>query len=384
MAQYIGAGQPRRVGGVLWQAIYFAAAAGALLAAFAWLAEPVFRFAGHPPQVRMLEVVYFKILMWGAVVSLMHDVLACFYSGRGLTAPVMAVNILGMAVNVPLDYALIFGRWGMPEWGVAGSAIATVLSHALMLVIFVILIFTKHNELIFGMRREYKFDYKLFSKLIRFGAPAGAQMFMDLMAYTFFLLMIGRLGRDALAATNMAFSLNMLVFMPMLGFTTAVGTLVGQAIGSQRPDMGEKATSSALNLATVYMWGVAVLFVFLPGPLCEWFRPDENPGEFERIKQLAVTLLRFVAIYSLLDVLNVIYSGALKGAGDTRYIGWTILILSVTVMIIPLYLAVAVFGAGLYTAWIFPTVYVCLLALLFQRRYKQGRWKQFCVIAEGC
>jgi MATE family multidrug resistance protein len=381
VAQYVGAGQARRVGLALWQALYFAASAGVVLAAMAWLGEPIFAFAGHPLDVRRLEVVYFEILMWGAGLTLLHDVLGCFYSGRGLTAPIMLVNLLGMALNVPLDYALIFGRWGLPELGVAGSALATVASHGVMLVAYALLVFRKQHETAFGVWRERRFDPDLFRRLLRFGAPAGAQIFVDLLAFTFFTLMVGRLGRDALAATNLAFALNVMAFMPMLGFTIAVGTLVGQAVGAGRPEQAETATSSALLLTTAYMWTVALLFVIAPGPFCEIFRsPGADAAAFDSVKNVAMVLLRFVALYSVLDVYNVIYSGALKGAGDTRYIGWTIFILSLGVMIAPLYLAVAVFGVGLYVAWLFPTLYVCLLAVLFRRRYRQGRWKHLRVI----
>ncbi len=381
VAQYIGADQTRRVGGAIWQALYFAFAAGALLALMAWLGDPIFAMAKHHREVRHLEVVYFKILMWGSVLSLAHDVLGCFYSGRGLTKPVMAVNLLGMALNVPLDYVLIFGRMGFPEMGVAGSAWATVASHGVMAAVFAFLVFRKKNDAVFGVRSQRRFDADLFKRLVKFGLPAGAQSFVDLLAFTFFLLIVGRLGREALAATNLAFALNMLAFMPMLGFTIAVATLVGQAIGAGRPERGETAASSALILTMAYMWIVAMLFMLAPGPLCEFFHsPTEDHEAFERIKGLGMVLLRFVAFYSLLDALNVIYSGALKGAGDTRYIGWTIFILSLGVLITPLYLAVVVFGFGLYLAWIFPTLYVCLLAILFRRRFRQGKWKSFRVI----
>ena len=381
VAQYVGAGLLRRVGAAVWQAIYCALGAGIILAALAPLGGVFFKLAGHGPGVRELEIVYFSILMQGAVFSLMHDALASFYSGRGRTRAIMLINLIGMAINIPLDWMLIFGRWGLPEMGIAGSAVATVASHALMLVLFMGFVFRARHEARYGVRSHWRFEWRLFARLWRFGTPAGLQFFMDTFAFAFFLLMVGRLGRNELAATNIAFALNSLGFMPMIGFSIAVSTLVGQAIGAGRPQEGAAATRSALHLAGAYMWVVAALYILLPGPLCDIFRAaGQDPVEFGAVRGLAVSLLRFVAIYSLLDVLAVIYSGALKGAGDTKFIGWTILILSVGVMVGPLYLAVVWWQAGLYVAWSFATLYICLLAVVFYWRYRQGRWQSMRVI----
>jgi MATE family multidrug resistance protein len=381
VAQYIGAGAPRRVGAALWQAIYFALAAGALLAALAPLGAPIFRLAGHTPEIARLEAVYFSILMLGSVFPLLNTGIESFYSGRGLTRSIMLINLIGMAVNVPLNYALINGRWGLPELGIAGSAIATVASNALILFLFIFAIFRRKNELAYGVRSGWVFDRDLFGRLLKFGVPAGLQFFVDIFAFTFFLLMVGRLGRNELAATNLAFALNSLVFMPMIGFSIAVSTLVGQAIGRGRPEEGVTATRSALHLTNAYMWTVALGFVLFPTALCNLFQsPAQDPAEFAAVRALAVVLLRFVALYSVLDALNIIYSGALKGAGDTRFIGWTVLVLGVAVIIVPVYLAVVEFQAGLYVAWCFAAAYVCLLALLFYWRYRQGRWQTMQVV----
>lgn len=381
VAQYVGAGTPRRVGVALWQAIYFTLGAGLIMAALAPVGAPIFRLAGHAPDILKLECVYFSILMLGSVFPLLVNGVESFYSGRGLTRAIMVINLIGMVVNVPLDYALINGCWGLPELGVAGSAIATVASSALMLILFIFAIFRKKNETNYAVRSGWAFDRELFGRLLKFGVPSGLHFFVDTFAFTFFLLMIGRLGRNELAASNLAFALNSLCFMPMIGFAIAVSTLVGQAIGRGRPEDGVTATSSAMHLTCAYMWTVALLFVLFPTAFCNIFQsPSQDPAEFAAVREMVVVLLRFVALYSILDTFNVIYSGALKGAGDTKFIGWTVLILTVMVMVVPIYLALVIFQAGLYAAWSMAAIYICMLALVFHWRYRQGRWKTMRVI----
>ncbi|MFH1477136.1 MAG: MATE family efflux transporter [Verrucomicrobiota bacterium] len=381
VAQYAGAHLPRRVGSALWQGIYLALAAGILLAGLSFSGESLFRLAGHAPRIQELETVYFRILMLGAVFGLLQNALSCFYSGRGRTMPIMIINLIGVTLNVPLDYMLINGRGGFPELGMAGSAVATVTSSAVMLLLYIGMIFRAPNDRVYGVRRTWAFDRLLFGRLLKFGTPAGIQVFVDIFGFTMFLLMAGRLGRDALAATNIACSINLLAFMPMIGFSIAVSTLVGQAIGRGCPEDGVAATRSALHLTCAYMWALAALFILAPEWLINIFQASgDNAGEFEAVRRLTAGVLRLVAFYSMFDAINLIYSGALRGAGDTKFIGWTIACLSLVLLVLPVTVGVIYFQAGLYAIWGFVSAYICVLALVFRWRYRQGRWRQMRVI----
>ena len=95
---------------------------------------------------------------------------------------------------------------------------------------------------------------------------------------------------------------------------------------------------------------------------------------------LGVILIRFVAVFCLFDAMNLVFSGAIKGAGDTRFIMWTIAALSLGVMIVPVYVAVEIIGAGLYTAWTLATIYISSLGLALMLRCKIGKWKRMRVI----
>jgi MATE family multidrug resistance protein len=109
---------------------------------------------------------------------------------------------------------------------------------------------------------------------------------------------------------------------------------------------------------------------------------DYTIAQYNEIRNLGKILLRFVLIFCLFDALNLVFSGAIKGAGDTRFIMWAVGALSLCVMIIPTYLAVEVFGRGIYTVWTLATLYACSLGMTFMLRYKQGKWKGMRVIEE--
>ena len=383
VAQYTGAGSFNRVGASLWQGIYFSLFAAAFLASLYFVSRPVFDLIGHSPPIRALEVCYFNILTLGAGLVVMGSALSCFYTGRGLTWAVMLVNLSGAAVNIPLDYCLIYGIGPFPRLGIAGAGIATVTAYGVIVAIFCLLIFSRKNRNLFGTWGTRAFDRELFRRLMRYGAPSGVQFFLEISGFTFFIQMLGRLGEVQLAASNIVLSIESLSFMPMIGFHVGNATLVGQAIGNGTPQDGMTATGNALKITMMYMAAIAFIFVFFSEPLLHLFKVQgHTPAQYGKIVDLGVILLRFVAVFCLFDSLNLIFSGAIKGAGDTRFIMWTIAAMCLGLMIIPTYLAVEVLHAGIYTVWTIATLYVCALGVAFMLRYRQGKWKEMRVIEE--
>jgi MATE family multidrug resistance protein len=216
---------------------------------------------------------------------------------------------------------------------------------------------------------------------MRYGVPSGVQFFLEIFGFTFFIQMVGRLGDLELAASNIVLSIESLSFLPMVGFHIGNATLMGQAIGRRRPDEGAYATTSAVHITMVYMMFLAVVYVLVPEPLLRLFRSEHHTtAQYAEIMTLGVVLLRFVAAFSFFDALNLVFSSAIKGAGDTRFIMWTIAALCLGVMIVPIYVAIEVLGAGIYTAWTIATIYVCALGMAFMLRYRQGKWKRMRVI----
>ncbi|MCF8145643.1 MAG: MATE family efflux transporter [Deltaproteobacteria bacterium] len=383
VAQYSGAKAFHRIGAALWQGIWFSILSGALLALLYFVSEDLFSLIGHSPAIYSLEVTYFNILTLGAGLAVLGSTLACFYTGRGLTWTVMLVHMTGAVVNIPLDYCLINGAGPFPELGIMGAAIATVVAYSTIVLTLGLLIFSRKNRIRFGTWKNRGFDRELFGRLMRYGLPSGVQFFLEVFGFTFFILMLGRLGDLELAVSNIVLSIEALAFLPMVGFHIGNATLVGQAIGREQPEGGVEATTSALHITLAYMMPLAALFIFMPEPLLSLFETaGQHPAQHREIVEKGIILMRFVAVFCFFDALNLIYSGAIKGAGDTRFIMWTIGGVCIGLMILPVYVAVEIAGAGLYTVWTFATIYACALGVAFMLRYRQGSWKRMRVIEE--
>ena len=154
-------------------------------------------------------------------------------------------------------------------------------------------------------------------------------------------------------------------------------------LGENRPEVSTRAAYSWFHLCMIYMIVVASSYVALPRLFLWPFSLKADPAEFIQVSELAVVLLRFIALYSIFDAMNIVFAGALKGAGDTRFIMKMLFVLSLSILVVPTYLALEVFEQGIYTAWIIVTVYIIILAFAFFVRFLTGPWRSMRVIEEA-
>ncbi len=206
------------------------------------------------------------------------------------------------------------------------------------------------------------------------------QFLVDTAGFTLFILVIGSLGVINLAATNIAFNINTIAFMPMLGGGIAVSVLVGQYLGKNRPDVAQKSAYSAFHLTFAYMGTIALLYVLVPNIFIFPFTSKTDPADFKLIKDLVVTLLRFVAAYSLFDTMSIVFESAVKGAGDTHFVFKMIGLFSVFVLVLPSFIFIKFLHGGLYAGWLIASIYIAGLGFIFFFRFLSGKWKSMKVI----
>jgi MATE family multidrug resistance protein len=195
-----------------------------------------------------------------------------------------------------------------------------------------------------------------------------------------FLVIVGRIGTLELAASGIAFNLNMIVFLPTVGLAIAVSSLVGRYLGADRPEIAERAVRSALVMSFAYMAACGLLYVLGARLLLAPYGAGADPGTWPRIAEIATVLLRFVAAYSIFDMLNLVHAAGLRGAGDTVYPMFLTFVLAWIAMLAPAWVGCVVLGAGVNFAWTMASLYVLLLGLLMRRRFRAGHWKAMRVI----
>jgi MATE family multidrug resistance protein len=383
VAQYDGAGRKARVVAAIWQGAYFAVISGLLLSCLVPFTESLFAWMGHAPVVQRLEADYFSVMLWGAAPMMLAAVLSAFFSGRGQTQVVMYVNVFVALLNVVLDYVMIFGISGLvPAGGVKGAAWATVLSQATSALLFAWLIYRECRDEGYPLWEQRGWDRSLTRRMLWYGLPNGLQYLADIAGFTVFIALVGQIGPEELAATNLAFNLNSLAFVPMIGMGTAVMTLVGRRIGEGRPGLAVRTTWLAFSISGGLMAAFALLYLTAPGVILAPYGIFSKLESFDTLQATVIVLLRFVALYSFFDAMAVVFGAAVRGAGDTRFSLVFSLLTAWLLMVLPVYLAVQWETLTLMVAWWAVTGYIFVVGLGFLWRFQQGQWKAMQVIEQ--
>ncbi|MEW6348066.1 MAG: MATE family efflux transporter [Thermodesulfobacteriota bacterium] len=382
VAQHFGAGDLRACMRAAWQGVIFSVMAVPLMLIGIPVGCAILSWGGHDPEVLRLEKEYFTLLMLGGVTVPLNAALSSFFSGRGETSAVMWGNFLGSLARIGADYVLIFGKLGFPEMGIRGAGIATIIAGFVPTLYWGYLLRSPEIKRVFGTWKELRWDGRLFGMLMRYGIPSGVHFFLEVGSFTVFVLLVGRLGEQDLALTNIVFSVELLSFLPMIGMSIAAATLVGRHIGEARPDLSEKSAYSAFRLTFVYCAMMSLLFVLIPGVFLELFRTGSDAtGNDPAMMRRGASLLRLVALYSLFDCAYVVFAGALRGAGDTRFVMWAQIVLGWFLFVPPVYVAVEKLHAGLYGAWCCLLGYAIALGLVYWLRFRSGVWKTIKMLA---
>ncbi len=381
VAQYHGGGDRTGCSRSTAQGIWLALLSWPMILVLIPLGWGILHVSGHAPEVREQELVYFTILMIGSVAAPLGAAVSSFFTGRGDTMTNMMATVAANLVNLVLAYAMIFGRFGFPEMGIRGAAWASVIAGFVAPAILLWLYFSPRNIAEYATKENFVLDMPLLRRMVRFGLPSALHLMLDVGSFTIFVLLTGRLGAIALASSNIALSINNIAFMPLIGMSIAASILVGQYQGRRDGDVAEKAGWTALKIGWCYIGIIAATFVLFPRAYFELFSSRGSQIiEIDQLLPIGRYLLLMMAAWGMMDAISLIISGALKGAGDTRFVmyysiavAWGFWLTGEAVILFWL-------KRGILAAWMWMTVYVVVLAAGFLWRYRQGRWKTIDVI----
>jgi MATE family multidrug resistance protein len=374
VAQYYGAKRFPQCGEATFQSILIALFCYPILLALSPLVRHFFVLAGHAPLQIELGYLYFQTLIFGSVFLILRYALAGFFLGIGRTTVVMLANFAGMLINIPANYVLIFGKLGFPALGLQGAAIGTILGNATIFLILLLFYLRGTNRTQFNTNRSLRFRPQIMRRLLRFGIPAGFEMFLSVTAFNLFVQFMHSYGTDVAAAVTIAFNWDIVAFIPMLGMSHATTALVGQNIGAGDREEARRSTYVALRVAWVYSGFMVLLFVFATRYLVGAFASGFGSNA-ENIASLAIVLLRLAALYTLADSAQLVFTGALRGAGDTRWV------MRMSIGLHWLFSGLAIFliryvQADPVAVWLVFIGFVLGLGLVMFLRFRGGKWQR--------
>ncbi len=220
----------------------------------------------------------------------------------------------------------------------------------------------------------WKPDLALLSRMLRFGTPTGLQILLDLASFSLFIILTGRMGNLALAASNIAFSINHLAFAPLLGMSWAAAAVVGQHQGARNSAAAEKAGFTAMRMGLLYMALIGSTFILFPGLYIALFNPKDAVFSAQELLATGRLMLIMMTIWGFFDSISIILVGALKGAGDTRFVLIYMALWSWG-FFVPGSIWIVWSGQSILMLWLWLALYVCLFTSGIWLRWKKGTWK---------
>ncbi len=385
VAQYVGSGKEREIGRFLWQAVWLSFASTPLFVLAGVLSPWLFHASGQVDELIPLETTYMRILLLGALGSVIETGLSGFFSGTQRTQIIMWSSLATGLLNLVLDVWFIFGGLGLPAMGIAGAAWASVIAFWFKALIFAMLLMRRELDDRYGIRIGFSFDPALIYKLMFFGLPAGLQYLTEAGGFTVIVLQIGQLGDVPLRATTMAINFNMVAFIPLIGVAIAASVLVGHHLTETGPRRAILATRAALAISWIYSLLWAMMYFLTPDYLLSLYGLGQHDPATQEAILIARHLLAFVGVYVLLDATQLIVAGALRGAGDTWFVllaAFGVSMFAVVLGINGESLATQRFGLSLLDWWwTVITIWVWLLAVVMVGRYWQGKWQSMRMVS---
>jgi MATE family multidrug resistance protein len=371
VARNVGAGRPEQADVTLRSAQMLALVWGVAMAAVFFVgAAPMLRIMGAEPKALDAGVLYMQAAAFGIpFYTLLYTSNACL-QGAGDTRTPMLIMLVVNVVNGVVAYVLINGPGPFPEYGVRGSGLG-YLAAALAGAFLVLGFLTRGKGVLrLSPSKALSMERAETDRILRVGLPSGAEQLQFQMAFLTYTRIIATLGTTALAAHQVALRIEGLVFLPGFAMGVAATTLVGQGLGASRPDLSERAATSATRIAFVFMTAAGVILMVFGGPITRLFINDDDVVDIGR-KLLLIFGFALPAMAVSLSL-----AGALRGAGDTRSVLGIMTAGVWGVRLAPAYLLAIVAGFGVPGAWVAAVMDINSRALLMFLRFRQGRWKR--------
>ncbi|MEE9438266.1 MAG: MATE family efflux transporter [Saprospiraceae bacterium] len=278
-----------------------------------WIGIPYLDFLGQNPEVANLAKGYLYFTALSSLPFMLFLTLRSFSDALSDTVPAMTAMIIGNICNIILNYLFIYGKFGMPAYGVAGAALASLIARIIMLVVlFGIIYYKKQLWNYIAACNFKKYQWTNFKKVLDLGVPSALQMFFEISAFSGAALIMGMVGKNEQAAHQVAINISSITFMICTGIAMASTIRVGNQLGQNNMVGVRNAGISAIIQVSIVMAICSLIFFVFHSTLALIYINDPL------VVSIASTLLIYAAIFQIPDGVQVTALAALRGIKDVK------------------------------------------------------------------
>lgn len=274
-----------------------------------WTLERMLPQMGVNNEVVLATRPYLHALIWSTPPLLIYFALRRYLQALHIVRPVMITLVTANLVNLAGNWVLVLGHLGAPKLGAEGAGWATCLSRIYMAGALIFVLWRRDPEI---FHIAWRPDTKRMWTLFKLGAPAAAQMAVEIGVFATVTVLVSRLNATALAGHQIALTTVSTTFMMPLGISSAAAVRVGFELGRGDKHAAARAGWTALALGAAVMSAAAIVLLAVPEAIARVFTPDVG------VIAAAATILRVAAFFQLFDGLQIVVTGSLRGGGDTR------------------------------------------------------------------
>ncbi|MBI4784066.1 MAG: MATE family efflux transporter [Oscillatoriophycideae cyanobacterium NC_groundwater_1537_Pr4_S-0.65um_50_18] len=318
IAEAFGAGQKIRVEQIARQGLWLSVLVAIPAMLFTGHIDILLSRTGQTETTVQLANIYLDIMLWGLLPAVGFAALRATVSALSQARPIMLIVVSGTAFNIVWNYILGFGKFGFPEMGLAGLALASVITLWGMFLALVLYILTNKNLKHYRIFQElHRVKPRILKELTWVGIPIGLFSGLETGFFMVITFWMGLLGTEVLAAHQIVFQTIVVVFMVPLGNSYATTVRVGQWLGRRERTGIQQAALVSMSITTAFMMGVSIVFLLFPKSIIGLYIDITNPAN-ANIVAIALPLLMVAAIAQVLDGFQKAVYGSLQGLQDTQ------------------------------------------------------------------
>jgi MATE family multidrug resistance protein len=347
----------------LWLSIFYGLV---VTIPFFW-AEQILIAIGQDPDVATLAHIYLQIVIWQMIPALIVMTLKSYLAALEHTAIILWATIGTAIMNAFVNYALIFGNWGAPELGIKGAAIAS-LSVTIVTVLILVVYIMRRLPQYQLFKNFWRSDSEIMVRVFKLGWPIGLTSLAEGGLFSASAVMMGWIGALELAAHGIAIQLASLTFMVHIGFSQAATVRAGRALGRKDEPSLRRGGITAIALSSIFAVVTSIIFLLFPELLVSLFIDPAEPKR-DVLLRVGASLVIVAALFQLVDGLQVMALGLLRGVQDTT-VPMVMATISYWVIGLPAsYLLAFTFGLGGVGLWLGLVIGLAVAAVLLSWRF---------------